>query len=48
MKRIDSLSKIKSIKIDSIKNVFQLSKKEFRTMLALKNFGFEKNYKKVH
>ena len=48
IKRIDSLSKIKSIKTDSIKNVFQLSRKEFRTMLALKNFGFEKNYKKVH
>lgn len=47
IKRIDSLSKIKSIKIDSIKNVFQLSRKEFRTMLALKNLGFEKNYKKI-
>ena len=47
IKRIDSLSKIKSIKIDSIKNVFQLSKKEFRTMLALKNFGFERNFRKI-
>jgi hypothetical protein len=47
IKRIDSLSKIKSIKIDSIKNVFQLSRKEFRTMLALKNFGFERNFRKI-
>lgn len=47
LRRIDSLSKIKSIKTDSIKNIFQLSKKEFRTMLALKHLGFEKNYKKI-
>ena len=48
IKRIDSLSKIKSIKIDSIKNVFQLSRKEFIKMLALKNLGFEKNYIKIN
>ncbi|MSP84206.1 MAG: hypothetical protein EXR18_00040 [Flavobacteriaceae bacterium] len=47
IRRIDSLSKIKSIKLDSTKNLFQLSKKEFRTMLALKYLGFERNYKKV-
>jgi hypothetical protein len=47
IKRIDSLSKIKSIKTDSIKNVFQLSKKEFITMLALKHLGFERNYRKI-
>jgi len=47
IKRIDSLSKINSIKIDSIKNVFQLSRKEFRTMLALKHLGFERNFRKI-
>lgn len=46
-KRIDSLSKIKSTEFDSVKNIFQLSKKEFRTMLALKNFGFERNFRKI-
>ena len=47
IRRIDSLSKIKSTKIDSIKNLFQLSRKEFRTMLALKHLGFERNYRKT-
>lgn len=47
LQRIDSLSKIKSIKVDSTKNVFQLSRKEFKTMLALKHLGFERNYKKI-
>lgn len=47
IKRIDSLSKIKSIKTDSIMNVFQLSRKEFRTILALKHLGFERNFRKI-
>ena len=47
LQRIDSLSKIKSIKVDSTKNVFELSRKEFKTMLAMKHLGFERNYKKI-
>jgi len=48
LKRIDSLSKIKSIKIDSTKNLFQLSRKEFKSMLVLKKLGFEKSFRKVY
>jgi hypothetical protein len=48
LRRIDSISEIKSVKIDSTKNLFQLSKREFKSMLVLKNFGFEKSYRKVN
>ena len=47
LKRIDSLSEVKSCKIDSIKNRIQLSRKEFKKMLGLKHFGFEQNFQKV-
>ena len=47
LKRIDSLSKIKSIKIDSTKNRIQLSRKEFRKMLSLKNLGYDRVFKKT-
>ncbi|PZO30951.1 MAG: hypothetical protein DCF13_01840 [Flavobacteriaceae bacterium] len=45
--RIDSLSKIKVQKIDSTKNVIQLSKTEFKKMLTLKNLGHTQEYKKL-
>ena len=45
--RIDSLSKIKEQKIDSTKNVIQLSKTEFKKMLTLKNLGYTQEYKKL-
>lgn len=48
IRRIDSLSKIKSTKIDSVKNVFQLSRWEFRKMLTLKNLGYERNFKRIN
>lgn len=46
--RIDSLSKIKVQKIDSIKNVIELSKTEFKKMLALRNLGYTQEYKKLY
>lgn len=48
LRRIDSLSNIKSKKIDSTKSVFQLSKKEFKKMMSLKNLGYIKEYKKLN
>lgn len=45
--RIDSLSKIKVQKIDSTRNVIQLSKAEFKKMLTLKNLGHTQDYKKL-
>jgi hypothetical protein len=45
--RLDSLSKAKVQKIDSTKNVFELSKTEFKKMLALKRLGFIQEYKKL-
>ena len=47
LERIDSLSKIKVQKIDSTKNVIQLSKTEFKKMLTLKNLGHTQEYKKL-
>jgi hypothetical protein len=48
IRRIDSLSKIKAIKIDPVKNVFQLSRREFKKMLTLKNLGYERNFKRIN
>lgn len=45
--RIDSLSKIKVQKIDSTRNVIELSKAEFKRMLTLKNLGHTQEYKKL-
>lgn len=45
--RIDSLSKIKVKKIDSTRNVIELSKTEFKKMLTLKNLGHTQEYKKL-
>jgi hypothetical protein len=45
--RIDSLSKIKVQKIDSTRNVIELSKTEFKKMLTLKNLGHIQEYKKL-
>lgn len=47
LKRIDSLSKIKVQKIDSSRNVIELSKAEFKKMLSLNNLGHIQEYKKL-
>ena len=41
------IKKIKEQKIDSTKNVIQLSKTEFKKMLTLKNLGYTQEYKKL-
>lgn len=45
--RIDSLSKVKVRKIDSTRNIIQLSRKEFKNMLKLKNFGYNQDFNKI-
>jgi hypothetical protein len=45
--RLDSLSKIKVQKIDSSKNIIELTKTEFKKMLTLKKLGYIKEYKKL-
>jgi hypothetical protein len=45
--KIDSLAKIKVQKIDSTKNIIELSKTEFKKMLTLKNLGHIQEYKKL-
>lgn len=45
--RIDSLSNTKVQKIDSTRNIIQLSRKEFKSMLKLKNFGYDQDFKKI-
>lgn len=47
LERIDSLSKFKIQKIDSTKNVIELSKTEFKKMLSLKKLGHIQEYKKL-
>jgi hypothetical protein len=45
--RLDSLSKIKVQKIDSSKNIIELTKTEFKKMLTLKKLGYIQEYKKL-
>ncbi|MGL2964170.1 hypothetical protein ACSVH2_10165 [Flavobacterium sp. RSB2_4_14] len=45
--RLDSLAKRKSLKIDSTKSVFNLSKPEFKKMLTLKKLGYIQEYNKL-
>ena len=45
--RLDSFSKIKVQKIDSTKNLIELSKTEFKKMLTLKKLGSIQEYKKL-
>jgi hypothetical protein len=47
LERIDSLSKIKVQKIDSSKNIIELTKTEFKKMLTLKKLGYIQEYKKL-
>lgn len=47
LKRIDSLTKVKSTMVDSSSFIIKPSKKEFRYLLSLKNLGEELSYKKV-
>lgn len=47
LKRIDSLTKIKSIKIDSSSFIIKPSRNEFKRILNLKHLGFEKNYNRL-
>ncbi|MDN3676953.1 hypothetical protein QWY90_06480 [Flavobacterium paronense] len=45
--RIDSLSKTKVQKIDSTRNIIQLTRKEFKNMLKLKKFGYSHSFKRT-
>lgn len=45
--RIDSLAKTKVQKIDSTKNVIELSKTEFKKLLSMKKIGYVQEYKKL-
>ena len=45
--RIDSLSKTKVQKIDSTRNIIELTRKEFKNMLKLKKFGYKQDFKKT-
>lgn len=47
LNRIDSLSKIKVQRIDSTRNIIQLTRKEFKNMLRLKRFGYDQDFKKI-
>lgn len=48
LRRLDSLTVTKSQKIDSIRNVFHLSKSEFKKMLHLKKLGFIQDFKRLN
>jgi hypothetical protein len=45
--RLDSLTKLKSVSIDSSTFILKPSRKEFKSILNLKHFGFELEYNKV-
>ncbi len=47
LKRLDSLTKQKSVSIDSTTFIIKPSRKEFKTILKLKQLGFELEYNKV-
>lgn len=47
LKRIDSLTKIKSTMIDSSAYILRPSRNEFKRILNLKNLGETREYKKV-
>ncbi len=47
LKRIDSITKIKSKSIDSLSYLLKPSRKEFKKILNLKKIGFERQYKRV-
>lgn len=48
LRKIDSLSKVKVQKIDSTRNIIQLTRKEFKNMLKLNNFGYDHNFRKIN
>lgn len=47
LNRIDSLSKIKIQRIDSTRNIIQISRKEFKNMLRLRKLGYDQDFKKI-
>ena len=47
LKRIDSITKIKSKAIDSSSFVIKPTRKEFKKILNLKKLGYERQYKKI-
>jgi len=47
LKRMDSITKNHSKRIDSTRFIISPSRKEFSKFLELKNFGFDQNYKKI-
>ena len=47
LNRIDSLLKTKVQKIDSTRNIIQLTRKELKNMLKLEKFGYDQNFRKI-
>jgi hypothetical protein len=47
LKRMDSVTKIKSVAIDTATYISKPSRNEFKRILNLKNLGYEQNYKRV-
>lgn len=47
LKKMDSLTKIKSIQLDSTTFVISPSRSEFKRFFEVKKFGFDRKYKKV-
>jgi hypothetical protein len=47
LKKIDSLTKVKSTKVDSSSFIIRPSRNEFKRILNLKNLGEDREYKKV-
>lgn len=47
LRRLDSITVIKSQKLDSTSFVVKPTRREFKSLLKLKNFGYEQQFKKV-
>lgn len=47
LKKLDSITAIKSQKLDSTSFVVKPTRREFKSLLELKNFGYEQQFKKV-
>jgi hypothetical protein len=47
LKRIDSITVIKSKGLDSISFIAKPTRREFKSLLKLKNFGYEQQFQKV-
>jgi hypothetical protein len=47
LKKMDSITKIKSQKIDSTTYLISPSRREFKSFFEVKNFGYDTKFKKV-